>query len=155
MPSLEESATTDNTTPSSSYQAPQSRRGAVEFLPMSLTLSRLRAVPLTPRRGDYSEISTGLCTSARSCQARKHFLRESRRLGAGGCFGYGQVEPSRQALELVAIRRSFSRKYSNSNDDALLFDHRNADGGLDHMKFGKKRAVQTGIAHLYQERRIV
>jgi hypothetical protein len=36
--------------------------------------------------------------------------------------GMAMLEPSRQALDVVAIRRSFSE--STAGGDALLFDHR-------------------------------
>jgi hypothetical protein len=67
------------TTPSSSYQAPaQSGRGAVEeSLPMSHASVTIAGGAADPRRGYYSEISTGLW-SAKVLPGSEAFLRESR-----------------------------------------------------------------------------
>jgi hypothetical protein len=59
------------------------------------------------------------------------------------------VEPSRQALErLWQYEGHFQESTANNNnDDVLLFDHRNADGGLvPHGNSENKRAVREPVA---------
>jgi hypothetical protein len=133
-------ATTDNTTPSSSIKAPV--HWGCRIPSMSLTLSRLRAVPLTPRRGDYFEISTGVRPQGR--QARKHFLRESRRLGAGGCFGYGHVGTESTSVGRCGNTKVIFRKYCGRRCTVVRPPETPMEAWC-HMKFGK-RAVQGPVS---------
>jgi hypothetical protein len=102
--------------------------GLSEFLPMSLILSRLRAVPLTPRRGDYFEISTGLYVRKGPARLGSIFAG----ISLTRCWWMFRVWPCwwnrvDKRWSVVAIRRSFSESTANSNDRCCSTSR---DGGL-------------------------
>jgi hypothetical protein len=143
-------ATTDNTTPSSSYQAPSQGVG-LSGIPSYVTY----AVTIAGGAAD-TKVGVTISRFPLGLYVRK-VLPGSEAFFAGispdsvlvDVSGMAMlVEPSRQALErLWQYEGHFQESTANSNDDALLFDHRNADGGLvPHGNSEKKRAVREPVS---------